>query len=164
MTTANEVWTDEARRKALAACDKWHGTPHKDRIAIVGVGIDCIKFLAEILMDAEIVDRVPFGSYTVQDGAFEVSTRLESVIETAFFVDSIPVDEMTFGDVAVFTTGRRSAHIGWHDGRDIWHALANRCVTHNDFKLWRRDIAKAYRITARGWKTNPQVTINRFMS
>ena len=163
MQTAN-IWTEEARQKAVACLFKWHGTPHKNRIAIVGVGIDCIKFLAEILMDSDIVERITFGSYTVEDGLFEASDRLQKVIEYAFHVEIIPVEEMAFGDVAVFTTGRRSAHIGFHDGRDIWHALANRCVTHNDFKLWRRDIAVAYRFTARGWKAGPQETINLFMS
>jgi len=163
MTTAN-IWTEEARQKAVACLHKWHGTPHKNRIAIVGVGIDCIKFLAEIVMDSGIVERVTFGSYTVEDGMFEASTRLQSVIETAFHVEIVSVEEMIFGDVAVFTTGRRSAHVGFHDGRDMWHALANRCVTHNDFKLWKHDIAVAYRFTAIGWKESPQATINKFMS
>lgn len=164
MITANEVWTEERRKLAMACLFKWHGTPHKNRIAVVGIGIDCIKLLAELLMDAGIVERVTFGSYTVEDGLFEASDRLQKVIEHAFHVQIIHTEEMQFGDVAVFTTGRRSAHVGFHDGRDIWHALANRCVTHNDFKLWRHDIAVAYRFTAIGWKASPQKTINDFMS
>ena len=164
MTTANEVWTDDSRAKAIECLHKWHGTPHKNRIAVVGVGIDCIKLLAEILIDSNIVERISFGSYSVSDGQFEESTRLQSVIEHAFHVEQVAIADMIFGDIPVFRTGNRSAHVGFMDGRDVWHALANRSVTHNDWKLWRHDIAVAYRLTARGWKNSPQATINLFMS
>lgn len=164
MQTDNKeiVWTPSARELAMRSLHKWHGTPHKNRLNIPGIGIDCIKLVAEVLVDSEIVNRLPYGSYSVEHGLFEPSDRLQKVIECAFHVERVAIAEHHFGDIPIFRTGKRSAHMGFLDDENIWHALANRSVTHSNFNLWSRDVDVLYRITARGWKNNPQVAIKLY--
>ena len=148
------IWTPERQKLALESCDKWHGTPHRNRIAIPGVGVDCIKFVHEILYDSGVVPRVEYQGYDLEAGMWGPSDKLQHCILQC--VNGEVVQEpYEFGDILLFKTGRRSAHCGFYVPDYIWHSLAHRQVTKSDFPLWRKEIECGIRITSEGLKTSP---------
>lgn len=152
-----EIWTAERKAIAQATCDKWHGTKHRNRMCQVGVGVDCIQFVNEVLADAGIIERTSFGSYDVTDGTHNVSLRLSKAISFALDVESVAIPSVQFGDLAIFRTGTRSGHVGFCAENVIWHSLAGQCVTKSLFNLWRHEIEFLYRIKSLGLKNSPQI-------
>ncbi len=150
------IWTEEKKKIAMATCAKWRGTPHRNRIAIVGLGIDCIKFVNEILCDSEIIDRTVFGGYDLNEGMLGESERLIVAIESLLNVERVENQEYQFGDLMVFKTGGISGHCGFCDGERIWHALSGNYVTNGQMKLWIHRIEVIFRIKKTGLKENPQ--------
>lgn len=149
------VWTPERRALALASVARWQGTPHYNRIAICGVGVDCIKFVCEVLFDSGVLPRRDFTGYDLQSGLWTESNKLQDTILrclNAVWVE----DGFEFGDIFILKTGRRTAHCGFYtaDGY-IWHSLGNRCVTKSDFSFWRHEIRGMIRIKKEGFKLNP---------
>src|SRR5438045_9745250 len=69
------LWTRARQQLAQESLARWYGTPHKDRIAIVGVGIDCINLCNEVLVDSGVVPRRPFPSYDLVEGQHSYSDR-----------------------------------------------------------------------------------------
>lgn len=154
---SEEIWTAERKALAVASCEKWHGTKHRNRMCQVGVGVDCIQFVKEVLADSGIIEPVAFGSYDVNDGTHNVSLRLSKAISFALDVESVPLEKVAFGDLAIFRTGTRSGHVGFCAGNAIWHALAGQCVTRSQFNLWRHEIEFLYRIKTLGLKNSPTI-------
>lgn len=150
------IWTEERKTFALASCKKWHGTPHQNRIAILGVGIDCAQFVNEVLVDSGIIERQQFGGYNIAAGMHNVSDQLERVIVNCLNVRAIKTCEKQFGDIAIFKTGIRSGHLGFCDDVFLWHALSGQSVTRSDFRIWRGEIEVLYRLTKIGLKNSPQ--------
>ena len=140
----------------MEACWLWHGTPHGNRMARVGVGVDCVQFVNEILVASGVVERMPFGGYSVDAGLHIPSTKIQGVIERALFVQTVAAADAQFGDIAVFKNGTRSAHVGLVGEKVVWHALANQFVTRSQFSLWKHEIETLYRLTSIGWRINPQ--------
>ena len=155
----SEVWTAERKALALASCKKWHGTRHQNRIAILGVGIDCAQFINEVLCDAGVIERTKFGGYNVTDGMFKQSWRIQIAMQEALHVEQAELTKVEFGDLAVFRNGSRSAHCGFCTGPGIFHALADHCVVESQFNLWRGEIEALFRITEIGLKNHPQQVI-----
>lgn len=151
------VWTPERQELARVSCLKWHGTPHRDRMASVGQGVDCVNFIAQVLFDAGTIDDARLPTYTTSDGMWAESTRLQEAILACVRGDWIEAGSgYEFGDVLVLKTGRRSAHCAFYSGDDyIWHALAGRFVTRSDLALWAKEICGAIRLTATGLKQSP---------
>lgn len=157
------LWTDERREKALACCNKWHGTPHHNRIAVCGVGVDCIKLVNEILIDSEIIPRTEFVGYSLDDGMSGQSEKLQRMILACLHADWIADQSdvpYIFGDVLIFTNGSRSAHCGFCTGGDVWHSLGNRSVTISPMALWRHQLQGAIRLTRTGFKRSPAAVIS----
>lgn len=158
------IWTSHRKALAYDSLVKWRGTPHRNRMAEVGVGIDCVHLLHEVITDAGVVQtRVQFGGYDVQDGQFDVSERLQNIVQDCLHVAPASIEQMEFGDIVIFKTGKRSGHLGFYDGASIWHALADRCVTKSQLALWRHDIAVNLRLTELGWKNHPQQSVRKFL-
>lgn len=155
----SEIWTPERQELALQSCNKWQGTKHRNRMCLVGVGVDCIQFVKEVLADAGIIDPVKLSGYDVNDGTHNVSQRLASAIGFALDVTPVSVETAAFGDLAIFRTGTRSGHVGFCTGGAIWHALAGQCVTRSNFNLWRHEIETLYRIQSIGLKNSPQIAV-----
>lgn len=149
------VWTPEVRAKAEASLLKWHGTPHHNRIAIPGVGVDCIQFVYEVLVDAGIIDRCHFSGYDLTAGMGSVSHSLKQMVKRSIHVIEVP-KPAEFGDIAIFKTGRRSAHVAFYaGGDDLWHSLGHRQVIKSPFGQWSREIDCGLRITAPGFLVRP---------
>lgn len=149
------VWTPERQLLARASCLKWHGTPHRDRLAAVGQGVDCVNFVAQVLFDAGVIESPVLPTYTTSDGMWAESTRLQEAI-LACVRGQWVLDSFEFGDVLILKTGRRSAHCAFCAGDYIWHALAGRFVTRSDLALWAKEVSGAVRLTAAGLKQSPR--------
>lgn len=157
---SENIWTEERKERAGACCRKWHGTPHADKIAILGVGIDCIHFLTEIIFDTMIAERREFSGYKLDHGLHSVSQRLSRALEASLHVERVTAEDTTFGDVWIFRTGGRSGHCGFYDGHTVWHALSGHRVTPSQGNHWIREVEFFYRFTGIGWKQEPQTVIN----
>ena len=150
------IWTEERKEQARRCLSKWHGTPHFNRIAVPGVGIDCIQLVCEVLYDPGVLPRVKFSCYSTADGMWEESHRLRDVMLRCLHSEVVDKEAMEFGDVIITKTGKRSAHCGFYtaDGH-IWHALGSRFVTRSDLKIWKREIVYALRVVKEGFKVSP---------
>lgn len=147
------IWTTDRIAAAQATLHKWHGTPHCDRAAVEGSGIDCAMLVNEILIDAGIVPRVEFPAYSTVDGSHNQSARLAKAIESLLHVQQVSIDAPEFGDIAVCRTGKASAHVMFIAGDRIWHSLVNVGVTHGKYRVWKSHIAQLYRLTDFGFKS-----------
>lgn len=155
------VWTEERIRIAREEMKRWQGTPHANRIAIRGKGVDCIKFVMAVCCAAGIVPHTEFYGYDVTAGMWKESSALQETMLRCLHAEWV-TDSFKFGDIFVLKTGRRSGHCGIYtaDGF-VWHALGKRCVTRSDYSLWRREIVGMVRIIKEGFRVDPRsITFN----
>lgn len=148
----NQIWTAERQALAIAEIMRWIGTPHINRLAQVGVGVDCIQFVLAVLVASEIIPQREVAAYSVMDGAHNPSGVLAGEIEKHLHVQSVSVDAPQFGDIAVFYNGQQSAHVGFITGPAVWHSLSGFGVTRGGFNVWRRRIKYLYRLNQIGFK------------
>lgn len=151
----SELWTQPRQAMALDSAHRWQGTPHRNRVAIPGVGVDCIHFVYEVLIDAGLLERKALGTYDVDDGLYVKSDRLTRGIEFCLHTERITPTALEFGDILVFKNGNRSAHVGILLGNDVWHAFYGHGVLNSDLKIWRREIDVALRLTKTGFRGDP---------
>ncbi len=149
------LWTPERRELALACLRSWHGVPHRDRIAVPGVGIDCIQLVIQVHIAAGLIPPTVVSGYDVQAGMFKQTDRLKNAIKSCADVVEADPDQPQFGDVVIFKTGTRSGHVGFYTSNELWHALAGRCVTVSRYSLWRREVDSLLRLQAAGYTGDP---------
>jgi cell wall-associated NlpC family hydrolase len=151
----SQIWTNERKQIARTEAQRWIGTPHRDRIAIVGVGIDCINFVYEVLIAAEILERRTIGGYNTRIGYLEKTEKLKRAFKHCAHVKELPPGDPQFGDIVIFSEGKFSAHSGIVIDGSIWHSLAQRTVTMSTFEEWQKHIDCLLRITEIGLKNEP---------
>ena len=149
------IWTPERRQLALESLNRWHGTPHRNRIAIRGVGVDCIKLVDEVFHDAGVFPRCNFTGYDLDSGMWGQSSKLQDALLKCLHAVWVEKD-FEFGDIFILKTGKRSAHCGiYTDDGYVWHSLGHRSVTRSDFALWRHEILGMVRLVKPGFRLNP---------
>lgn len=154
------IWTDERKALARASCQKWQDTPHRPRLAVVGVGIDCIQFLAEVISDSGIIPKSEFTGYVLEDGMFRSSRRLRDAISSCLDVEEINPKENQFGDIAIFVNGNEAQHCGFLDDAHVWHSLATRGVIRSKYSgVWRAGAQVLLRIKSEGFRVPPQSVV-----
>lgn len=123
-------WHLVARIAALRAADTWQGQPHRDRIAILGRGIDCLHFVGLILTEARILPPFRLPYYKPAWGIGRASNIVERVFAECCDVETLPPNAPPkFGDVAIFAVGQQSNHVGIVlDDGDLWHVRARDVV------------------------------------
>lgn len=146
------IWTAERKQMAQASLDAWQGTPHRDRIAIRGVGVDCIHLVQAVLFDAGIIPAAKLPWYDLTAGMTEECTALKRAMVDCLFVEEVSKDAPAFGDIAIFKTGRRSGHCGFVVPDFLWHSLAQRCVTRSNYDQWLPRLDCLLRITGDGFR------------
>ena len=145
------IWTPERIAAAQTEAHRWHGTPHRDRMALPGIGIDCINYVYEILIAAQILERAPLGYYNTRVGLHDGNDRLKRAFKECATVLEQPASDPQFGDIVIFKTGAFSGHCGIVlTGGDIWHSLAGRTVTRSNFAEWIPKIDCLLRIEQEG--------------
>ena len=149
------LWTPYRQSLALASVERWRGTPHRDHVAIQGVGVDCIHFVASVLQESEIVPRGTMPGYDPQEGLHDRSDRLREAFAACLHGREVDKREPMFGDLAVFKTGRTSGHCGIVLNGMLAHALVRSGVVLTSYKAWRPDVACLFRIEETSYKLNP---------
>ena len=149
------VWTPERKALALAAVERWRGTPHRDSMAEVGVGIDCIRLVVAILVASGVTEHFEFPAYDVAEGLHERSERMLDGFSRCTHSHTADKREPLFGDLAVFRTGRMSGHCAFVLDNRLAHALARRQVTVSDYGAFRPGIHRLIRLDAVGLRAQP---------
>lgn len=126
-------YADPARRAALvAAMQRWHGTPFRDRSMVPGPGggVSCVRLAYSIHLEAgafepfEIQDEVPLDWHLHHDSSGLLGFfRLEHVRARCRMIDHD--DPPMTGDLVAIQTGRTPHHLGtafdFESGRFVFH-------------------------------------------
>ena len=158
----SEVWTEARKQAARDELAKWRGLHHCDRIAVPGVGIDCIHLVYRALIAAEIVPERPLGSYDVRAGLGVPSNKLKEILGRCLNSETLPaMTPPEFGDIANFKTGKTSAHVGFHADGYMWHSCSGRGVIVGRWELWRHRIESIVRLKGEGFLVGPENIANK---
>jgi cell wall-associated NlpC family hydrolase len=151
-------WTPEMEAAALAEAERWRGTPHRHRRAIVGRGIDCLGLVAKLMAAAGAVPDTPIPAVPLTWGIGERINRMAALLDQAIHAERIQAADWTprTGDIAIWAVGSQSNHVGLVLGPDIWHVCRGWVVAPEPTRLLRSRIQEALRQTAPGLKTQPE--------
>lgn len=98
-------------------------------MAKVGVGIDCIHFVREVLISAGLSERFECPYYLPRWGLGRGNNVMERLILKCFNAEIVPFGEPLRNlDILVFAVGRQSNHCGIVLDGQCWHSQALRCV------------------------------------
>lgn len=135
------------------------GTPHFNRLAIAGEGVDCVNLVMEILIGAGIVERTRLPFYDERLGALRRRNVIEDIVMTHLHVDRIdPQEDPAFGDVVICRCGRQTNHVGMIMAGDpvmMVHVPAEGFVSLEDWTVWRHRAQSLLRIRAPGYRADP---------
>lgn len=162
MESKANIWTPERTAAAAAEIERWKGTPHRDRMAKPGVGIDCIGLTFQVLQAAEITPPFQMPYYSPRWGMGRAHNIMEGLLRKCLFCEPIkaPIDWKP-GDLLIFRVGRQSNHIGifWQEGErlGVWHSRARAAVEFTDYDLTlAKTVQTGMRINAPGFRTRPE--------
>jgi len=151
-------WTLPQRIAALDAADHWQGTPHRNRIAVHGVGIDCLHFVREILIASNKLPTFRFPFYAPAWGIGRTTNIVADMFALCCYCDRLPpTSPVVFGDIAIFAVGHQSNHVGIVlDDGFVWHVRANEVVRPEHIDDIRPHLEALIRLTADGFKRTPE--------
>lgn len=116
------MWTPERMNHARIACARWGGTPHRNRIAVPGQGIDCIRFVFEVLIASGAAPRFTLPAYNPNLGLLREVNIMGTLIADYMHAETLPADApLTFGDLLIFQCGEVSNHMGIVIDGSVWH-------------------------------------------
>ena len=150
--------TSTQQTAALAEARRWLGTPHRNRMAKPGVGVDCLGFVRAILVATGTLPPFEFPFYDPSWGLGRASNIMERVLKLCTNVEIFPANHApAFGDLIIFAVGRQSNHVGIFLDGAIWHVRTNGVVgpTHPDDDLTGH-IQSIATITAPGFTRRPE--------
>lgn len=145
------IWTEQRRQAAREACQLWKDTPHKNRISRLGVGIDCIRFVCEILKAVEVFQEIEFPYYSPGHGLFRERNFLEDVFLKSLRAERIEAPE--FGALIVCKVGMNSNHCGIVIDGKAWHVARESTVKPDNINSLK--IQSFIRINRIGLQVNP---------
>lgn len=144
---------DEARR--------WSGTPHKNRMAKPGVGIDCLHLLREMAVAAKWLPPFAFPYYDPAWGFGRQVNVIERILVLCCHSRLLKQGEpLQDGDVMIWAVGRQSNHCGIFIAGEVWHAQASRLVQGEALE----DVGpfqSVVRITEAGFKRRPETLTDK---
>lgn len=115
--------------KARECAKLWLGTPHHDRMAKVGAGIDCIHFVREILIAGGMTDPFKCPYYLPRWGIGRGNNVLERLLLKCYDAAVVPFGKpLKNGDIFIFAVGKQSNHCGIVLDGECWHSQARHVV------------------------------------
>lgn len=151
------VWTTDRLTAALAECKAWEGTPHFDRIAVPGRGIDCLHLVGRVLIAAGVLPEFRMPFYRPWWGAGRENNVMERIFMHCCHAGALAPDQPAMdGDVAVFQVGKQSNHVGIVFGGKLWHALAKSVVQADDLAPFIPSLQSLVRLTDVGFRNRPE--------
>jgi cell wall-associated NlpC family hydrolase len=150
-------WTPIALEAAQTEAERWLGTPHRNRMAKPGVGVDCLHLLGQIATAAGVLPPFRFPYYDPNWGIGRRNNVLERIFMLTTNCDRIdPNEAMQEGDVIIFAVGRQSNHCAIYLGSAIWHAQCGQVVKPEPPEELSLPIQSIIRLTAIGFKRRPE--------
>ena len=149
----------------LEEAKRWEGTPHRNRMAKPGVGVDCLHLLRALAVAAEWLPPFQFPYYDPTWGIGRKSNVISRVILRCCHARALAATEpLATGDVAIWAVGRQSNHCGIVIAGDVWHAQAGRLVCGEPItEEMRARFETVLRIEAPGFHRRPEtLTIDDF--
>ncbi len=139
---------------ARAECARWAGTPHRNRIAVVGQGVDCLRFVFEVLIAAGVLPRFTLPRYDERLGILREKNVMEALILT--HCHATVETEPAFGDVVIFKCGAQSNHAGIIIDGECWHVPGRSRVGTEEWANVRKVTQSLLRLTATGFRESPE--------
>lgn len=94
-----------------------------------GVGIDCLRFVCEVLQDAEIIPPFTAPFYDPRWGIGRQNNVMERIAHACCATHSVELDEeLLFGDILIFNVGNQSNHCAILLDGEVWHVKAKAVV------------------------------------
>lgn len=158
------LWDATASTGGLECCRQWLNTPHKDRMAKVGVGIDCLYFVREVLVASGMLPTWVFPYYrpvwgvgrefNVMERVFTKCCHARKLANGDFYGSG---EDWADGDVLVFAVGRQSNHVGIYMDGQVWHSAAGAGVRNVDLdEPIAASMQCVLRMTAPGFQFRPE--------
>lgn len=153
------IWTIEAKEKARTACREWQGTPHRNRVALKGEGVDCVKFVIEVLVAAGIMTRPALPRYDERLGLLRKHNVIEDILCHYLHAEAHePADCPAWGDVVICTVGQQSNHVGIIVDGMVWHCPGRGAVGPEGWEDWKPKTQSLVRIRETGYRAEPTLT------
>ncbi len=150
------IWTPERQAAARATATKFGGTPHRSRMNLPGVGVDCIHFVAAVLTETGLIPPPRLPAYDERIGALRARNIIEDILLEHLHAESLgPEAEPAFGDIVICTCGRQTNHVGIVIDGQMWHSPGRGYCGPEAVANWRRRIQSFIRITGPGLKADP---------
>ncbi len=150
------VWTEERKTRARECAQAWAGTRHRNRIAVKGEGIDCIRFVFEVLASAGVCDRFRMPSYDGRLGILRPVNLMEGLIVDHLFGEVRTKETpLEFGDLCIFECGRCSNHLGIFLDGAVWHVPGQGAVGPDAAANVTPKLQSIVRLTACGFRDHP---------
>ncbi len=154
--TPPTIWTPESQAAAREACQLWTGTRHANRIAVPGQGVDCIRFVFEIVIAGGILPRFTLPAYDERLGVLREKNVMETIIREYAHAERVPADAAPeFGDVAIFKCGDQCNHAGIVIDSQVWHVPGRSRVGPEAWPTVAKKLQCLMRFTAPGFKQDP---------
>lgn len=102
-------------------------------MAKVGVGIDCIHFVREIMISGGLSQPFELPYYVPRWGIGRGNNVMERLLLKCFSAEPVPfhMERPADGDILIFQVGRQSNHCGIVIDGQCWHSQAS-YVVHPD--------------------------------
>lgn len=149
-------WKSKELAELLNEARRWEGTPHRDRMAKPGVGIDCLFFLRELAVFAGVLPPFQMPFYRPIWGVGREFNVIERVLLTCCHAVKLdPAEPLQDGDAVIFTVGKQSNHVALVLDGMLWHSVADQGVTADPLTTgqpWQSVV----RLTAPGFIRRPE--------
>lgn len=152
---ASDLWTPERIELALAEARAWQGTPHKNRVALRGQGVDCIRFVCQVLAAAGVIEVPRFPFYDERLGVLRARNVIEDILLAHLDATACEPVEPQDGDVVVCRCGRQTNHVGIFLAGDMWHVPGKGAVGPEPWGPWEARAQSLVRIHSTGYKVPP---------
>ena len=160
LPTPLEPWNATRAKLAVLEATSWLGTPHRDRIAIKGKGIDCLNLMREIYVAAGILPRFKFPYYNTRLGVGLDYNVMEWAAGEVFYTTKVTNSQYRLGDLVIFRVGHQSNHVAvLLDAGQIYHSASGCGVRTDHLEVVEDEIQSVLRFTSTGIKRNPE-TVN----
>lgn len=154
-----DLWTAERQDTARTEAASWAGTPHKNRVCVKGQGVDCLRFVFEVLIVAGVVDRFSLPAYKEALGILRQTNVMEPLILEHCHAGRVEVTAAAvpqFGDVVIFSCGEQSNHTGIVlDNGQVWHVPGRGRCGPDEWVNIRKRLQSLIRFTAAGFTKSP---------
>lgn len=149
------VWTPERQERARRECARWAGTPHFNRLAVPGQGVDCVEFVKAVLVAAGIMPAFRLPWYDERLGALRERNIIEDLLVRHLNAEARAPDAGEFGDIVVCRAGRQTNHVGILIDGVMWHVPGRGRCGGDLWEQWRERAQSLVALHGVGYRVDP---------